>query len=113
MDVHLLGSVEACTDGGTIDIGTGKPRALFALLALHEGATVSSDRLIEGLWGEEPPATAAKLVQLHVSHLRKALTEAGDGDHIVTRGRGYELRIPPDDVDVRRFERMLASGAPR
>ena len=93
MDVRLLGPVEASVDGRPVAIGAGKPRALLALLALRAGSTVSSDRLIDGLWGDAPPATATKLVQLHVSQLRKAL--AGDGEQIVTRGHGYELRARP------------------
>ena len=113
MEVQLLGSVEAHVNGRSVAIGAGKPRALFALLALRAGTVVSSDRLIEGLWGDEPPASATKLVQLHVSQLRKALAEAGDGEAILTRGHGYELRLGPDDVDARRFERMVAGGSPR
>ncbi len=67
-----------------------------------------ADRLIEGLWGEQPPATAPKLVQVLVSQLRKQL--AGADAEIVTRGRGYELRMDPDGVDALRFERLLTSG---
>jgi len=113
MDVRLLGPVEASVDGRPVALGAGKPRALFALLALHAGSTVSSERLIDGLWGERPPTTAAKLVQVHVSQLRKALADAGDGNQIVTRRHGYELRLGPDDVDVRRFERLVDLGLPR
>ena len=108
MDVRLLGPVEASVDGRAVAVGAGKPRALLALLALHAGSTVSSERLIEGLWGEQPPATAVKLVQLHVSQLRKAFGAAGDGRQILTRGHGYELRLGPDDLDVTRFERLVA-----
>ena len=113
MDVRLLGPVEASVDGRAVAVGAGKPRALLAMLALNAGSTVSSDRLIEGLWGEPPPATAAKLVQVHVSQLRKALAAAGDGMQIVTRGHGYELRLGPDDLDVTRFERLVTGGKPR
>ena len=73
MDIRLLGPVEASVDGRAVVVAPGKPRALLAMLALHAGSTVSSERLIDGLWGEPPPATAPKLVQLHVSQLRKAL----------------------------------------
>ena len=66
-------------------------------------------RLIEGLWGEHPPATAAKMVQQYVSQLRKAAADGGDG-RIVTRGRGYELRIAPDD---RRRVPLRAAASPR
>ena len=112
MHVRLLGSVEASIDGHPVGLGAGKTRALLALLALHP-EPVSADRLIEGLWGEEPPATASKLVQVHVSQLRKALVAAGGNGEIVTRDHGYELRVAPEDVDVRRFEQLVAAGSPR
>src|SRR5918994_7681902 len=113
MDVRLLGPVEVAADGRTVPLGGPKPRAVLAMLALDPGTTVSTDRLIEGLWGEEPPATAAKTLQVYVSRLRRALTANGDGTDIVTRARGYELRLAPDDIDACRFERLLAHGAPR
>ena len=71
------------------------------------------DRLIEGLWGESPPATASKMVQLHVSQLRKALAVSGNGAEIFTRGHGYELRVAQEVVDTQRFERLVARGMPR
>jgi WD40 repeat protein/DNA-binding SARP family transcriptional activator len=113
MDVQLLGPVEVAADGRTLPLGGPKPRAVLAMLALDPGTTVSTDRLIEGLWGDEPPATAAKTLQVYVSRLRRALTANGDGTDIVTRAHGYELRLAPDDVDACRFERLLAHGAPR
>ena len=61
------------------------------MLALEPGRTVSADRLAEGLWGDSLPPSAAKMVQLYVSHLRRALD--GDAVRIVTRGRGYELQL--------------------
>src|SRR4051812_5356035 len=108
MEIRLLGLVEAVQDDRALPLGGAKPRSLLAMLALHANATVSADRLIEGLWGEEPPPTAPKLVQVLVSQLRKHL--AGAGAEIVTRGRGYELRVDPDAVDALRFERLLSSG---
>src|SRR5215212_335713 len=113
MDVQVLGPVEASVDGRSIPLGGGKPRALLAMLALNAGSTVSNARLIDGLWGEEPPASASKLVQVYVSQLRKALAGNGDGAEIVTRRHGYELRIEPDAVDAGRFERLVVGGAPR
>ena len=74
------------------------------MLALPPNRTVSVDRLIEGLWGEEAPDSAAKMVQLYVSQLRKLLD--GNGAEIVTHGRGYELRLPATAVDVGRFEQF-------
>lgn len=111
MEIRLLGLVEASQDGRAVALGGAKPRALLAILALHANTPVSADRLIEGLWGERPPATAPKLVQVLVSQLRKHL--AGTDAEIITRGRGYELRVDPDAVDALRFERLLTPGENR
>jgi peptide/nickel transport system substrate-binding protein len=108
MEIRLLGLVEASHDGQVLPLGGAKPRALLAILALQANAPVSADRLIEGLWGERPPATAVKLVQVLVSQLRKQL--AGSDAEIVTRGRGYELRVHPDAVDALHFERLVTTG---
>src|ERR1700755_2532784 len=108
MLVNLLGPIEAVTADGAVSLGGAKQRAVLAMLALQTGSTVSADRLIDGLWGDRPPAPALKLVQLYVSHLRKAL---GEEDVIATHGRGYELCLARQDVDAGRFERLLAQGA--
>ena len=73
MDFHLLGPLEAVRDGRSIPLGGTKQRALLALLALRINQTVSPDRLIDELWGERPPATAPKALQVHISRLRKSL----------------------------------------
>ena len=113
MDLHVLGPVEATADDKPVAIGAGKPRALLAMLALSEGTAVSSEALIDGLWGEDPPATANKMVQVYVSQLRKAFRANGNGAEIVTRRHGYELRLGGGEVDALRFERLLADGTPR
>ena len=105
--------MEVSVGGQPVAIGAGKPRALLALLALHEGTTVSTARLVEGLWGEQPPASAHKMVQLYVSQLRKALAMGEDGGEIITRGRGYELRLGDGGLDARRFEQLITGGMPR
>src|SRR5215207_3747722 len=81
------------------------------MLALQVGRTVSADRLVEGLWGEEPPASAAKMVQLYVSHLRPLLD--GSGARIVTRNGGYQLQLSDDAVDAVLFERLLDESRAR
>jgi YVTN family beta-propeller protein len=109
MNLQLLGPVEATLDDRPIPLGATKQRAVLAMLALQANATVSVDDLVDGLWGDDPPATASKMVQLYVSQLRRLL--AGNDAEILTHGRGYELRLPPDAVDVARFERLVEDAA--
>ena len=86
--VELLGPVEAWVDGKQVALGGPRPRALLAVLALRRGRVVSYERLIDELWGEDPPAQARDTLQVNVSRLRKALTQAGDdADRLVSAGR--------------------------
>ncbi len=111
MELRLLGPVEARLDGHSIALGAPKQRAVLAMLALEVGRTVSVDRLAEGLWGEQPPTSAPKMVQLYVSHLRRLLE--GNGAQIVTRGRGYELQLADGEVDAVRFEQLVEQSRAR
>ncbi len=99
MELRVLGPVETRVGDRAVPIGAGKPRALLAMLALREGSAVSADRLIDGLWGETPPASAPKMLQGYVSQLRKSLAANGDGAEILTRGR------QPSRSTVRRSRR--------
>jgi class 3 adenylate cyclase/DNA-binding winged helix-turn-helix (wHTH) protein len=113
MDFRILGSLEALDEGRPVALGGSKQRALLALLLLHANETLTTDRLIDELWGDRPPASAAKTVQVHVSRLRKALAAADSTSAaglIVTRERGYELQLDPERLDARRFERLVAEG---
>ena len=110
MQIRVLGPIDVEVGGLPVQLGGPKQRSVLALLALHVNSAVSVDRLIEGLWGEEQPASAAKMVQLYVSQLRKLLAEE-DGTEIVTHGRGYELRADRDVVDAERFERLVAEAS--
>jgi DNA-binding SARP family transcriptional activator len=105
LDIRLLGPVEVLLDGRQLELGAKKQRAVFAMLALDANRPVSPDRIIEGLWEHEPPASAPKLIQQYVSGLRKALRDSDV--EIVTHGRGYGLRCGPADVDVARLEQSL------
>ena len=87
-------------------LGPPKQRALLAMLLIHRGEPVSSDLLIDALWGERVPPSAVKLVQGYVSNLRKAL---GDG-LLVTRGRGYLLHAEDGQVDADRFDALVSEG---
>jgi YVTN family beta-propeller protein len=102
----ILGPLEVVDQERRVVLGGPKQRALLAILLLCRGEAVSSDRLIDQLWGERPPATAAKTLQGYVSHLRKAL-----GDEVLfTRGGGYLLVAAPGQVDAERFDEMAADG---
>jgi DNA-binding SARP family transcriptional activator len=112
LDFRLLGPLEVSDGARAVVIGGGKRRSLLALLLLHGNEVVSADRLIDELWGEHPPPTAAKGLQVYVSQLRKELQNGSDhdGDLLVTRANGYVLVLGPDDVDVQRFERSVSAG---
>src|SRR3954470_1800054 len=108
MEFRILGPLEVLDEGREVALGGSKQRALLAVLVLHANETLSTDRLIDELWGEHPPSTASKTDQVHVSRLRKALP--GGDDLVVTRDRGYRLRVEPDRIDSHRFERLLDEG---
>jgi DNA-binding SARP family transcriptional activator len=117
MEFHVLGPLEIVRQGRTLELGMGKQRTLLAVLLLHANEVVSSDRLIDALWGEQAPATAPKIVQGYVSRLRKALDEerpnrsgAGDGGILLTRSPGYVLRIEDGQLDADRFEGLLTQA---
>jgi DNA-binding SARP family transcriptional activator len=103
VEYALLGPLEVRIDGRTIVVGRGKQRALLAILALNAGRVVSTERLIDELWGEEPPATATTALQVYVSRLRKLLGEGA----IQTRDPGY---LVEGDVDVRQFDRLVSEA---
>jgi DNA-binding SARP family transcriptional activator len=89
MEFRILGSLEVLVDGRQIPLAGARQRALLAILLLHRGEVVSVDRIVDELWGERPPDTAVKTVQVYVSRLRKLL-----GDEVlVTRGGGYALEV--------------------
>src|SRR2546423_13881778 len=96
IEFRILGPLEVLEQGRVLALGGPKVRALLAVLLLHRGEVVSSDRLIDALWGQErASATAAKTVQVYVSNLRKAL---GAGV-LITRGRAYLLPTEAGQVD--------------
>ena len=112
MEFRILGDLEVQHDQRAIPLGAHQQRALLAILVVNAGEVVTADRLIDGIWGEEPPARAAKTVQVYVSRLRKALAAAGAeaNDLIVTRDHGYALHVDPAHVDAAVFERLLGEG---
>src|SRR5918994_3756390 len=103
LEVRLLGPLEVDVDGRILDVRRQKQRALLALLALRAGEVVPTDRLVDELWGDEPPKAAVGSLQNFVSELRKML----GAEVLVTRAPGYLLDIPRHAVDVHRFERIV------
>ena len=107
LEFGILGPLEVRADGRTVQLGGARPRAVFAVLALHANQPVSAERLALALWGEDVPPTAVKTVQVYVARLRKAL---GDPDVLVTTPAGYRLRVRSGELDADRFERLVADG---
>src|SRR6266511_1665054 len=101
-EVRLLGPVEARIGGRPLPLGRRKQRALFALLALNANRVVSTDRLIDALWGDPPPTAPIALYGL-VSSLRKLLEPSGAGA-LVTKAPGYVLELSGDQIDLRTFD---------
>ena len=108
MDFRLLGPLEVWDGGREIKVAGAKRRALLAILVLHRNEVLPRDRLVDLLWGERPPASAAHSLEVHVSKLRGLL--AGDGSRLQTRPPGYVLRVEPGELDLERFERLAKNG---
>ena len=103
MDILILGELEINDGTTTIDLGGKRERAIVETLALSAGDVVSTDTLIDGAWGDDPPPTADKSLQSHISRVRRCLP-AG---LVETVGRGYRLGVEPADVDAYRLGRLV------
>lgn len=99
-----MGPLQARHDGASVTIPGAKPRAILTMLGLHGGSVLSAETLIDLLWGDEPPRTAAKALQTHISSLRRAL---GDG-FVLTEGTGWILNTT--EVDAPRYKRATKAG---
>ena len=114
LDFRLLGPVEVSAGGRPLPVGGPKQRSILALLLLQAGTPVSRDSLVDAVWGEHPPTTAATALHGYVSQLRKVLEperEAGSAPSVlVTRGSGYALDVTPDQIDAERFRSLAEEG---
>lgn len=107
MEFRLLGPLEVLDgDGRPRSVRGSKPRALLALLLLREGRVATDERLIDELWGDDPPPTARAALQMHVSALRKALGP----EVVVRRDGGYALPLGGHALDVQRFETLVETA---
>jgi len=106
MEFRILGPLEVHADGRRIALGGPKQRALLGVLLLHANESISTERLVDELWGDRPPARAHKLVQGYVSGLRKQLGPA----RVVTRSPGYLVRIEAGELDALEFDRLVSAA---
>jgi predicted ATPase/DNA-binding SARP family transcriptional activator len=107
MEIRVLGPLEVTGDNGTVRLGASMQRKLLAALVVSARKACSTDALIDALWGESPPLSAAKLLQVYVSQVRKVLPAPA---RIQTRGPGYMLELDNESLDAARFERLLEDG---
>jgi DNA-binding SARP family transcriptional activator len=114
LEIRILGPTEVIDGERRVDLPAGHARAVLAILALHVGAVVSSDRLIDELWADGAPPTAATIVQGQISRLRKLLEpgrkKRAPSTILRTVAPGYVLDLEPDAVDAHRFQRLLGEA---
>ncbi|HEX7307807.1 AfsR/SARP family transcriptional regulator [Lentzea sp.] len=110
LEFRLLGPVEALVGGRSVPLGGLKPQVLLAALVLERGRVVPANRVVELLWGEEPPASARSLVQTYVSKLRRAFAVLGVLDVIVSRSQGYLVRLDDARVDADELAVLLGKA---
>jgi DNA-binding SARP family transcriptional activator/predicted ATPase len=106
MEFRILGPLEVVEDGQPLPLERRRMRALLAFLLLHANQPVSADRLIDEVWGPEPPKTAGASLQNYVSRLRRAI----GAETVVSQPPAYVLRIDPEQFDLARFERLTAEA---
>jgi predicted ATPase/DNA-binding SARP family transcriptional activator len=108
VEFGILGPLEVRSEGEVVAIPGSKQRQLLAILLLHANKVVGSERLIEALWSQRPPGSGVNALQVRVSQLRKALGPGGSA--LETKPSGYLLRLQPGQLDVDRFEQLVAAA---
>jgi len=106
MDFLVLGPLEVRDGASSLPLGGAKQRALLAILLLHRDQVVAADTLVDALWGERPPETAATALHGLISNLRKLL----GAELIVTQPPGYVVRLGSHRLDLDRFETLAQTG---
>jgi DNA-binding SARP family transcriptional activator/basic membrane lipoprotein Med (substrate-binding protein (PBP1-ABC) superfamily) len=108
MQFRVLGPLEASIGGESIPLGGAKQRAVLAVLLLRAGEVVSVERLVEEVWGDEPPPSAAHTLESYVSRLRQLFN--GHGPRLLRRGSGYVLELADAELDARTFAELHEQG---
>src|SRR5437667_9837780 len=111
LEFSVLGPLEARRLGEVVDLGGAKQRALLGVLLLNANKVMPVEKLIDDLWGEAPPETAANTLQVYVSQLRKLLEPGVAANERVLRTKppGYTAAVG-EQLDLNRFERLLVEG---
>jgi DNA-binding SARP family transcriptional activator len=107
VEFAILGPLEAVADSAPVALGPHKQRAVLSVLLLHANTVVPVDRLVDAVWGDRPPSSAPKLVQVYISQLRRALEQAGAGAVLQTRAPGYVVTVATEELDASRFVALL------
>ncbi|HEX6418074.1 MAG TPA: BTAD domain-containing putative transcriptional regulator [Acidimicrobiales bacterium] len=114
MEFRLLGNLEVVVDGAPVDVGGTQPRTVLAMLLVAGGRVVPAESIIEALWGEDPPDSAAGTLQSYMSRLRRALVpgrpRAEGAKVLVWHPPGYRLAVDREAIDAYRFERLTDEG---
>jgi DNA-binding SARP family transcriptional activator len=115
MRFQMLGPLRVWDGSAWSAIGAAHQRVVLAVLLAEAGRPVSVDRLVDEIWGEQPPRTARHAVQVYVRRLRQLLGDGaeGNGGRLVTRGQAYQLNTGEDDLDAATFERLVEAGTRR
>src|SRR5262245_16343443 len=107
LEFRILGSLEVSEVSDALPLRGARERALLAYLLLHANEIVPADRIIDDIWGDEPPRSVASMLQVYVSRLRKIVNENGkDGTGLLKEPSGYVLRIDDAQLDLNRFESL-------
>ncbi|MDQ1644327.1 MAG: hypothetical protein QOJ50_511 [Cryptosporangiaceae bacterium] len=115
---EILGALRVLQDGHELDLGSGKQRAVLAVLLLGANRPVPSAQIVDAVWGEDPPANGANVVQKHVAGLRRILephrSPRSPSELLTLTGAGYQLRVAQGCLDAGDFRRAIrAAGAAR
>ncbi|MEU9001577.1 AfsR/SARP family transcriptional regulator [Streptomyces sp. NPDC059982] len=117
MEIRVLGPLTALEEGTSVVPSAGKPRQIFATLALNADCPVPMGTLLKELWGDAPPRSAVRTLQTYVMQLRRRIeTVLADGDPrtakdvLTTEDNAYRLAVPREQVDIARYERVAAAG---
>jgi DNA-binding SARP family transcriptional activator len=112
--IQVLGPVRAWLGDAPVELTSAGRRAVLGLLAMAGGQPLGRPELVDALWGDRPPPSAANIIQTHVKHLRRLLEPDRASRSQSTRlpriGDGYALLVTPDNLDLLRFRRLLAEA---